>query len=83
MRVLCRDAEWLVHRVDKLDHTGGSQIAHCTGADEMVRGHQAAFVTDLDQVVQIDPKETRLTRDTSHGFHKGKLFLGAQLRQMT
>jgi hypothetical protein len=82
MRVLCRDAEWLVTRVHSVDFTTGSQIAFCTGADEMVRGHEAAFVTDLDDVIPIDPRDTRLVRDSSHGFQRAKLFLEAQLRQM-
>ncbi|WP_197090893.1 SNF2-related protein [Bradyrhizobium sp. LTSP849] len=82
MRVLCRDAEWLVTRVHSVDFTTGSQIAFCTGADEMVRGHEAAFVTDLDDVTPIDPRDTRLVRDSSHGFQRAKLFLEAQLRQM-
>ncbi len=82
MRVLCRDAEWLVTKAESLDVATGSQIAYCLGADEMVRGHEAAFVTDLDDVQPIDPRDTRLTRDSSHGFQKAKLFLEAQLRQM-
>ncbi|WP_316195979.1 SNF2-related protein [Bradyrhizobium sp. SZCCHNRI3052] len=48
----------------------------------MVRGHEAAFVTDLDEVIPIDPGDTRLVRDSSHGFQRAKLFLEAQLRQM-
>lgn len=82
MRVLCRDAEWLVTRSESLDAATGSQVAYCLGADELVRGHEAAFMTDLDDIVPIDPRETRLVRDTSHGFQKAKLFLEAQLRQM-
>ena len=82
MRVLCRDAEWLVTRAESLNAATGSQVAYCLGADEMVRGHESAFITDLDDIVPIDPRDTRLTRDTSHGFQKAKLFLEAQLRQM-
>jgi hypothetical protein len=76
MRVLCRDAEWLVTKAESLNIASGSQIAYCLGVDELVRGHSAAFVTDLDDIVPIDPRDTRLTRDTSHGFQKAKLFLG-------
>jgi hypothetical protein len=54
MRVLCRGAEWLVHRVDSLNFTTGSQLAYCTGADEMVRGHEAAFIADFDWIIPID-----------------------------
>ena len=82
MRVLCRDAEWLVTRVHSLDVAKASQVAFCTGADEMVRGHEAAFITDLDDVVPIDARETHLVRDSSQGFQRAKLFLEAQLRQM-
>ncbi len=82
MRVLCRDAEWLVTKVESLNAETGSQVAYCLGADEMVRGHEAAFITDLDEIEPIDPADTKLVRDTSHGFRKSKLFLEAQLRQM-
>ena len=82
MRVLCRDAEWLVTKAESLNVSTGSQIAYCLGVDEMVRGHAAAFITDLDNILPIDPRDTRLTRDISHGFQKAKLFLEAQLRQM-
>ena len=40
MRVLCRDAEWLVTRAESLNAATGSQVAYCLGADEMVRGHE-------------------------------------------
>src|ERR1700730_9082532 len=53
-----------------------------SGADEMVRGHEAPFVTDIDDVIPIDPRDTRLVRDSSQGFQRAKLFLEAQLRQM-
>lgn len=82
MRVLCRDAEWLVTRTEALDPSGAAQVVYCTGVDAMVRDQAAAFLTDLDDITPIDPKDTRLVRDTSHGFRRAKLFLEAQLRQM-
>jgi len=82
MRVLCRDAEWLVTRVDPADHDGQHHAVHCVGADDLVRGHQSIFLTQLDAVVPVDPRKTQLTADTSSGYRLARLFLESQLRQM-
>lgn len=81
MRVVCRDAEWLVTRVD----AAGSyqhQIVFCTGVDDLNRGHEAAFLTQLDRIKEVNPRETALVRDDSNGYSRSRLFLEAQLRQM-
>lgn len=81
MRVVCRDAEWLVTRVD----AAGSyqhQIVFCTGVDDFNRGHEAAFLTQLDRIKEVNPRETALVRDNSNGYSRSRLFLEAQLRQM-
>jgi hypothetical protein len=81
MRVTCRDAEWLVTRVE----AAGSyrhQIVFCTGVDDLTRGHEAAFLTQLDRIEEIDPRQTRLVRDESNGYARARLFLEVQLRQM-
>jgi ERCC4-related helicase len=82
MRVLCRDAEWLVTRVDPSDHTHQNYAVHCIGADDLVRGHEAIFLTQLDVIEPVDPRNTQLVRDSSSGYRLAKLFLEAQLRQM-
>jgi len=89
MRVLCRDAEWLVTGVETIDpaslETGketNSQAIHCTGVDDLVRGHEAIFLTQLDEIIPVDPRNTKLIKDNSNGYKLSKLFLGAQLRQM-
>lgn len=80
MRVLCRDAEWLVTSAPMVEDY---QIVYCVGADEMVRGHQAAFITLLDDIVPVDPRATRLVRGEDHRhLERARLFLEAQLRQM-
>jgi ERCC4-related helicase len=80
MRVLCRDAEWLVTEV----HAEKTfQTVRCVGADDLVRGHEAAFLTLLDEIVPIDPRATRLIRDGGiKHLDRARLFLEAQLRQM-
>lgn len=81
MRILCRDAEWLVTRVETVssDH---DQVVYCVGVDDLTRGHESAFLTQLDIIKAVDPRQTKLVRDDSGGYSRAKLFLEAQLRQM-
>ena len=82
MRVLCRDAEWLVQRVDASNEAGTQHAVQVVGVDDLVRGHQAVFLTQLDHIESVDPRKTQLVPDNSNGFRRAKLFLEAQLRQM-
>ena len=80
MRVLCRDTEWLVTGVSAEKHF---QTVRCVGADDLVRSHEAAFLTLLDDIIPIDPRATRLVRDDGpRHLDRARLFLEAQLRQM-
>ena len=81
MRIECRDAEWLVTRVEAAN-SQNDQIVFCVGADDLTRGHEAAFLSQLETIREVDPKKTKLVRDDSNGYMKSKLFLEAQLRQM-
>lgn len=80
MRILCRDAEWLVTRVEAASRR--DQILYCVGADDLTRGHETAFLTQLETIQPVDPRRTRLVPDTSGGYARAKLFLEAQLRRM-
>jgi hypothetical protein len=44
--------------------------------------HQSIFLTRLDEITPVDPRNTRLIKDESNGYKLAKLFLAAQLRQM-
>lgn len=81
MRVECRDAEWLITRVDAAG-SNQHQIVFCTGVDDLNRGHETAFLTQLDQIKEVDPSKTELVRDETKGYSTARLFLEAQLRQM-
>jgi len=81
MRVDCRNAEWLVTRVE-VSNTKQDQIVYCVGADDLTSGHEAAFLTQLEKITLVDPRKTKLVRDESGSYRKSKLFLEAQLRQM-
>lgn len=84
MRIECRNAEWLVHRVESASRNANTkdQIVYCVGADDLTRGHEAAFLTQLEKITPVDPRATKLVRDESGSYNRSKLFLEAQLRQM-
>lgn len=82
IRVVCRDAEWLVKNVSLMEGSDRHHIVHCVGVDDLVRGHEGIFITQLDKVVPVNPRKTELVADSSSGYRMSKLFLEAQLRQM-
>ena len=78
-RVIVRDAEWIVRRVDHAP--GGYQIV-CDGVSEIVRGREAVFLTALEPTIEVlDPTETRLVPDDSAQFTDSILYMESQLRQ--
>lgn len=78
-RVVVRDEEWLVRRVDALPHEGYS--VHVTGLSELVRNHNAIFLTTLDAVQEMRPEETRLVVDDSPLFRRSRLYLESLFRR--
>jgi hypothetical protein len=58
-RVLVRDAEWLVRRVDRTS-TGGQALC-VVGISELVRDKEAIFLTEVERSIEIlDPVDTKL-----------------------
>lgn len=81
-RVLIRDEEWLVRRVDP--SSDGGHLLNCDGVSELVRGRNALFLTELEgDIVVLDPAATVLVPDTSSHFNSTFLYLEAQLRRST
>ena len=79
-RVVIRDAEWIVRRVDH-SSAGGHQIV-CDGVSELVRGREAVFLTKLERSIDVlDPAKTKLVPDTSPQFADSLLYMESQLRQ--
>ena len=79
-RVVIRDAEWVIRRVDRCPD-GGYQLV-CDGVSELVREREAIFLTSLESDLQVlDPADTRLVPDESPGFADSRLYLESQLRQ--
>lgn len=78
-RVQIRDEEWLVRTNDRCD-VGGRQL-QCIGISETVRNREAIFLTAIDDVEVLDPRNTDLVLDDSPGFVSSLLYLEARLRQ--
>jgi superfamily II DNA or RNA helicase len=78
-RVQIRDEEWLVRTADPCD-VGGRQLA-CIGISETVRNREAIFLTEIDEVKVLDPRNTELVTDDSPRFISSLLYLEARLRQ--
>lgn len=79
-RVVIRDAEWVIRRVDHASD-GGQQLT-CDGISELVREREGVFLTSLERDIRVlDPAETELVTDTSPGFADSLLFMESQLRQ--
>ncbi len=81
-RVVVRDEEWLVRRVDP--SSDGGNLLTCDGVSELVRGRSAQFLTQLeDEIVVLDPARTELVADTSSHSNSTFLYLEAHLRRST
>ena len=73
-RIVVRDAEWIVRRIDPLPD-GGSQLT-CTGVSELVREREAVFLTRLENEIRVlDPATTTLVPDTSPQFRRSLLYI--------
>ena len=80
MRLVIRDAEWVIRRSDYASDNG-YQLT-CEGISEMVRGHQGIFLTKLESHIQIlNPAETKIIADMSPGYADSLLYMESLLRQ--
>ena len=82
MRVVIRDAEWVIRRVDHASD-GGWQLS-CNGISELVREREALFLTKLEDEKNIqilDPAKTELVADSSPAFQQSLLYIESLLRR--
>jgi len=79
-RILVRDAEWLVRRVNRTS-TGG-QALNVIGISELVKDKEAIFLTEIDRNIEVlDPAETKLIPDESSSYQASLLYMESLLRQ--
>ena len=79
-RVVVRDAEWVVRRVDMT--SGGNYQLACVGISEIVRDRQAVFMSELERIEVLAPENTRLVPDGSPEFADSLLYMESRLRQV-
>jgi SNF2 family DNA or RNA helicase len=78
-RLLIRDEEWIVKTVLPTN-TGGKAI-RVIGLSELVRNHEAIFLTELDKVLELKPEETQLVPDESPQYRRSRLYIESLLRR--
>ena len=79
MRTIIRDEEWMVKKVEK--NSMGNNVLYCVGVSPLVKDREAVFLTDLEDISIVDPKDVKLVVDKSSFFRKTQLFLESQWRQ--
>ena len=79
-RVVIRDAEWVIRKVD-MSSDGGYQLT-CDGISELVQNKTGIFLTNLEDDIQVlDPAKTELVADTSSGYKSSLLYIESLLRR--
>lgn len=79
-RVLIRDEEWLIRRIDPA--SDGGDLLTCDGVSELVRGRSALFLTQLEERIEVlDPAATELVQDRSSSYNASLLYLEALRRR--
>ena len=79
-RVIIRDAEWLVRRVDRT--SSGAQALRVVGLSELVRDQERIFLDSIDKSIDIvDPRKTEFVTDESPYYRQSRLYIESLLRQ--
>ena len=78
-RIIVRDAQWLVRKVERTQ--GNGHIVHAIGLSELVRDKEAQFLTRADSIEIMDPAETALVQDLSPNFRSSLLYMESLLRK--
>ncbi len=84
MRVVIRDAEWLIRRAERAIGApeGKPYELTCIGVSNLVRGKEARFIEAFEDDIEIlRPEKTKLVEDTSSRFVQSRLFIDALLRR--
>lgn len=80
-RVIIRDAEWTIRKVEILADDGYELT--CDGFSNFIKGKEAIFLTTYENNIQIiDPRETKFIIDKSSGFTKSLLYMESLLKDV-
>ena len=81
-RVVIRDEEWLVRRIDP--SSDGGHLLTCDGVSELIKGREGLFLTEMEDGVKVlDPATTELVFDDSSHFDRSFLYLETKMRRST
>jgi SNF2 family DNA or RNA helicase len=79
-RIVVRDAEWLVRKVNTT--SSGGHALTVIGISELVRNKEAVFLDEIDKNIEVlDPTDTKLVTDPSSSYRKSLLYMESLLRQ--
>jgi len=82
-RILVRDAEWLVRRVDRASQ--GGQAIDVVGISELVKNKEAVFLSEIEGkkgITVLDPKDTDLVQDESASYKASLLYMESLRRRV-
>lgn len=79
MRVIIRDEEWMIKKVDT--NTLGRKSISCIGISRLVKDYETIFLTDLEKIEQVDPAKVKLIIDDSPFYRRSRLYIESQWRQ--
>ena len=79
MRVIIRDEEWMIKKVET--NSLNRKTIHCVGISKLVKDHPGIFLTDIEEIVAVDPAKVNLVIDNSPYFRKSRLYIESQWRQ--
>lgn len=79
MRLIIRGEEWLVKRVDK--NSFGSYTLTVNGLSRLVKDKESIFISELEDIITINPEETKLVPDKSAKFINSRLHMESLLRR--
>jgi SNF2 family DNA or RNA helicase len=87
MRIVVRDAEWIVRRADQ--SADGGYLIECEGLSELVRGKEGRFLTKIEndpaigasQIEILDPATTKLVEDRSSNYRGTLLYIESLLQK--
>ena len=87
MRIVVRDAEWVVRKSDPT--VDGGYLIECEGISELVRGKEGRFLTSIEdnkefsnsKIQILDPATTILVEDKSPNYKDSMLYIESMLRQ--
>ena len=79
MRVIIRDEEWMVKKVER--NNLDKQSLHCVGVSPLVKDRSAIFLTDLEEIIPVNPAEIKLVPDDSQYFRSSQPLHSSQSSQ--